>query len=78
MKARIIERTAPSGAVEYVIQQRHFLFRWWWCDACINKVLGAYCRDSWSTLAEAQANLHLFDGTPCREVVIQEIKGESA
>jgi hypothetical protein len=70
MKARIVERTAPDGRKEYVIQQRHWLARWWWCDAWINSSMGAACRDSFPTLEEAQSNLCFFDGTPCTERVI--------
>ncbi len=69
-KVRIVKRTHPSGRVEYVIQQRHFLFRWWWVDAWINSPYGAACRDSFRTLEEAKGNLWLFDGSkPTEEVV---------
>ena len=69
-KARIIERTGPDGTVSYVIQQRHFLFRWWWVDAWINSMLGAACKDSFTTLEEAKANLCFFDGTPTKELIL--------
>lgn len=62
-KARIIERTSPNGIVEYVIQQRHFLFRWWWVDAWMNAWAPMLCRDSYPTLEEAKKNLCWFDGT---------------
>ena len=29
-KCRIIERTSVDGRKSYVIQQKHFLFRWCW------------------------------------------------
>jgi hypothetical protein len=67
VKARIIERTGPTGNVSYVIQQRHFIFRWWWVDAWINSCAGASCMDSFETIEEARARLPLFDGTPWRE-----------
>lgn len=70
MKARIVERTAPDGRKEYVIQQRHRWFRWWWVDAWINSWAGAACRDSFPTLEEAQRNLCWFDGTPYMESVM--------
>jgi len=70
MKARIVERTAPDGRKEYVIQQRHRWFRWWWVDAWINSWAGAACRDSFPTLEEAQRNLCWFDGTPYMERVM--------
>ena len=69
-KARIIKRTHPSGRVEYVIQQRHFLFKWWWVDAWINSSAGAACGDSFSTLDQAKLNLWQFDDSkPTEEVV---------
>lgn len=70
-KVRIIKRTMPNGRVEFTIQQKHFLFFWWWVDAWVNSSAGASCTDSFSTLEEAQKNLCYFDGTKCREVVVQ-------
>ena len=70
MKVRIVERTAPDGRVTYVIQQPHFLFRWWWIDAWVNSSCGAACQDSFSTLEEAQRNLCWFDGTPSTDGVM--------
>jgi hypothetical protein len=70
MKARIVERTAPDGSKQYVIQQRHGLFRWWWVDAWINSWAGAACRDSFPTLEEAKRKLCWFDGTPCTDRVM--------
>jgi hypothetical protein len=32
-KVRIVKRTYGDGYVDYVIQKKHFLFRWWWVDA---------------------------------------------
>lgn len=72
MKTRIIKRTAPDGSVEYVIQQKHFLFRWWWVDAWLNDSCGAGCVDYFDTLEEARANLCYFDGSKCKEEVIRE------
>lgn len=74
MKTRIIERTIPypgGSRVEYVIQQKHFLFRWVWVDAWINSDLGAMCQDSFPTLEEARQNLCLFDGTPVIDKVLE-------
>jgi len=70
-KCRITERTNPYGRVTYVIQQKHFIFFWWWVDAWINSSAGASCTDSWSTLKEAQDNLCYFDGSESTEKVIQ-------
>jgi hypothetical protein len=71
-KTRIVERTLVNGNRIYVIQQRHFLFRWWWVDAWINSLEGAACDDYFMTLEEAQANLKYFDGTKCTEKVVME------
>ena len=69
-KARIIKRTLPGGYVIYVIQQKHFLFRWWWVDAWLNSWSGADCKDSFDTLEEAKNNLCYFDGTKAVDVEI--------
>ena len=70
MKVRIIERTSPNGRIQYVIQQKHDLFRWWWVDAWINSMCGASCKDYFDSLEEAKNNLCFFDGTKCKEVVV--------
>jgi len=70
MKARIIKRIMCDGEVLYVIQQRHFLFRWWWVDAWLNSLCGASCKDYFFTLEEARRNLCYFDGTRSREEVV--------
>lgn len=70
-KVRIVKRTTPLGRVSFVIQQKHFLFRWWWVDAWVNSMLGASCRDSFDTLEEARKYLPLFDGTKIKDEVIQ-------
>lgn len=72
-KTRIIEREEVDGRIEYVIQQRHFLFRWWWVDAWINSMDGAWCTDSFSTMKEAEANLCYFDGSKVKEKVLKEV-----
>lgn len=73
MKARIVERTAPDGGKCFVIQQKHFLFRWWWVDAWVNSLAGAACQDTFNTRAEAHANLCFFDGTPTTDVVVHNV-----
>ena len=65
---RIIERKMPDGRIEFTIQQRHFLFRWWWVDAWMNE--GVECTDSFDTLEEAKKNLCYYDGSKCRERVV--------
>ena len=69
-KCRIIERTNVDGRKSYVIQQKHFLFRWWWVNAWINSSCGAACTDSFSTLEEAKKNLCYFDDSKCVERVV--------
>lgn len=65
---RIIKRTLPDNTVKFVIQQRHFLFRWWWVDAWINN--SVEYEDSFDTFEEAEKNICYFDGTKCKETVI--------
>lgn len=68
MKARIVKRTNVDGTVEFVIQQRHFLFRWWWVDAWMNS--STWTIDSFPTLEEAKKSLCYFDGSKVKEEVI--------
>lgn len=70
MKTRIIKRIRPDGDIRYVIQQPHFIFRWWWVDAWINSSSGSNCNDSWKTLKEAKENLWIFDGSKSQEEII--------
>lgn len=70
-KCRIVKRTNVDGRVEFVIQQKHFLFFWWWVDAWVNSSDGANCTDSFETLEEAERNLCYFDGTKIKETVIK-------
>lgn len=70
MKVRIIERTNPDGKVQYVIQQKHLLFRWWWVDACMNAFDYINCKDYFNSLEEAQKSLCYFDGSECKEKVV--------
>jgi hypothetical protein len=69
-KARIVKRTHVDGRVTYVIQQRHWPFFWWWCDAWINALEGAACKDWFSTLEEAEKNLCYFDGSKRKDEVV--------
>ena len=67
-KVRIIERIMPGGRVEFTIQQRHFLFFWWWVDAWMNNDVST--TDSFSTFEEAKKNLCYFDGTKVKQEII--------
>ena len=71
-KVRIIVRTEPCGRERYIIQQKHFLFKWWWVDAWINSLAGASCQDDFSTYEQAKENLCYFDGTKCIEREVKE------
>ena len=67
---RIVRRTGVGGRAQYIIQQKHFLFRWWWVDGWINSSCGACCTDNFDSLLLAQQNLCYFDGSqPVDEVV---------
>lgn len=70
MKTRIVERTHPDGGKTYVIQQRHFLFRWLWVDAWLNSWELGDCKDTFLTLREAEENLRYFDGTKHKDKVV--------
>jgi hypothetical protein len=65
-KARIIERTQPDGCIKYVIQQKHFIFRWLWVDVHIN---WEYCQDSFGLFEEAKGHLPYFDGTKNKDKI---------
>jgi hypothetical protein len=65
--ARIIKRTMPDGRVKFTIQQKHFLFFWWWVDAWVNNDVSTV--DSFSTLEEAKKELCWFDGTKIKQEI---------
>ena len=69
-KFRIIERTNVNGRKSWVIQQKHFLFIWWWVDAWVNSPGGGYSIDSFNSLEEAKNNLCYYDGTKVKEKVV--------
>lgn len=71
-KTRIIKRTNVDGTVNYVIQQKHFLFRWWWVDAWVNH--GVSTIDSFYTLEELEKHLCYFDGSKVKEEIMIAFK----
>lgn len=73
MKTRIIKRFNVAGITEYVIQQKHGIFRWWWVDAHANSWDFANCNDSFLSLDEAKDHLKYFDGTKCKEEIVMEL-----
>ena len=72
-KVRIVKRIYTDGRIKYVIQQKHFLFRWWWVDAWINSSVGADCQDSFDSYQEALNNLQYFIGSKSIDEIIKEI-----
>ena len=68
MTARIVKKTNVDGRIEFTIQQRHFLFFWWWVDAWMNNDVST--TDSFSTYEEAKKNLCYFDGTKVKQEII--------
>ena len=68
MKARIIKRTYVDGEIEFTIQQRHFLFFWWWVDAWVNN--DVWTTDSFSTLEEAKKNLCYFNKSKVKQEIL--------
>lgn len=65
---RIVERQHVDGMITYVIQQRHFLFRWWWVDAWMNNDVST--KDEFNTAEEARKHLCYFDKSKCIDTVI--------
>jgi len=62
-KVRIVERTHPSGRVEYVIQKRLYMWSvtWQWVD-----------QNSFRTLEDAEKDLWRFDGSqPVDKVIVE-------
>jgi hypothetical protein len=70
MKARIVKRENVDKTVEYVIQQKHFIFRWWWVDAWVNSFAGAACNCSFESLEMADKNMCYFDGSKEKDTVV--------
>lgn len=68
--ARIVERTSPNGSKTFVIQQKHFLFRWMWVDAWVNSLAGAACQDTFYSLEKAKEELCFFNGTATTDRVV--------
>lgn len=68
-KLRIIERQNAWAEIQYVIQEKHFLFKWFWVDASINSIDYAGCVDSFATLEEARSNIYKFSDTSIDRVI---------
>ena len=60
-KVRIVERVYADGSIHYVIQQKHFIFIWWWVDAWMNSS-DPHTKDSFVNLEEAKKHLCYFNG----------------
>lgn len=61
MKTRIVKIEHVDKKIEYQIQQRHFLFYWWWVPAWMNS-FNTSIVDTFRTLDEAKSNLCYFGG----------------
>ena len=62
-KVRIVKRTYTRGKIEYAIQQKHFMFKWWWVEPWMNRGF-IDDRDSvFNTFEEAKDNLQYFNGS---------------
>jgi len=62
-KVRIVKREYVQHVTTYVIQKKHWIFRWWWVDG------DSDCErwgndDTWPSLAQAEKNVWRYDGTP--------------
>jgi len=68
-KARIVERTDPAGKVSYVIQIKHWLFRWLWVDVNDDWAFPHF-RPHFQTIEDAKKFLPFYDGTPQKNKVI--------
>ncbi len=68
-KVRIVKRTNVDGVITYIIQQKHFIFRWLWVDAWINNLVDINCE--YSSLEEAKCHLCYFNGSKAVIEVIE-------
>lgn len=78
-ECRIVKVTSVDGRVKYVIERRHWLFRWMWQYMAFktNKKIGPTPFDylykgTYDTIEEAKENLCRFDGTKIIEEVVYE------
>ena len=71
MKTRIMERTSTTGRKSFVIQQKHFLLRWLWVDAWVNRLDGVSCVDSFTSIEDARNNLIHFNGDRGTDRVVE-------
>ena len=54
-KFRIVEETYVNGKKVYVVQRKHWLFRWIWCSASLSEVDYVYApSDRSDTIEEAK------------------------
>jgi len=59
-KVRIVKETGVDGRIQYVIQQKHWLFRWAWVGVSINSMDYVYCDDHFDTLEDAKENYKIY------------------
>ena len=58
---RIVEKEI-NGKISYTVEQRHFIFRFWWVDAWVNSLDGACFTDTFDNKPEAQQLLDFLQG----------------
>ncbi len=69
-EVRIVKETRVDGRIEYVIQQKHWLFRWEWVDASINSIDFVNCIDYFNTLEDAKKHLCYFNGSKGKSEIV--------
>ena len=73
-EVRIVERVLVNGDKIYVIQQRHFLFKWVWVDGYEQRFAGWFFsyhgRYKHKTLKDAIDNVCYFDGSKPKNTVV--------
>jgi hypothetical protein len=73
-EVRIVKRTNVDGVITYIIQQKHFIFRWWWVDAWVNNSVDTKCE--FYSLEELENHLCYFDGSKTKQEILITFKSE--
>lgn len=73
-KVRIIERTNVDGEKTWLIQHRHWLFKWKWVYAQVDFPFGSMNAVFYS-LKDAKKNLCYYDGSEPKYKVLKIKKG---
>lgn len=68
-KFRIVLETYENGAKIFVVQRRHWLFRFWWCSASLSEWDYANApSDRCRTLEEAIEQLAVYENLHSRKI----------